>query len=158
MLSRITAVAAIALCPVTASADVEIDMNCTADLRADGNCVPMAGCLGEAGAYFTGRAIGWNDGTLAVQTSTGVFCSGTWVTRNFLGVGQADFVCDDGETGTALFTYQDPETGTAIGQGEMSNGAKIKVWSGRNIRRFLADPSGTLNGNLSCGTTLVPIS
>lgn len=158
MLSRIVAVAAITLCAKLGVAGPKVDMNCQSDMGTGANCVPMVGCVGEEGGYFTGRAIGWSEGTLAVQSSAGAFCSGEWVARNALGVGQAKFVCDDGATGVVFFTYQHPETGTAVGLGTMSDGAKVQVWSGNNIRQFLADQSGDLNSDLTCGDVLVPIS
>lgn len=158
MLSRIATAAAITLCVGSVVAGPNVDTTCRTSQGTGANCVPFVGCLGENGSFFTGRAIGWDKGTLAVRSSTGAFCSGDWVARNFLGVGQANISCDDGTHGIAYFTYQDPETGTATGHGLMSNGAKLTVWSGQNIRQFLADTSGTVNDNLICGEVVVPIS
>lgn len=75
-----------------------------------------------------------------------------------MGVGQADFSCDDGMIGRVFFTYQQEQTGTAQGVGETSTWDSLRVWSGRNIRQFVADEAGNLNGNLLCGDTSMPIS
>lgn len=157
MLSRIVAGAAITLCAVAASARPSVAAGCQELRDSSKVCVLFVGCLGENGAYFTGRALGCTEGTLAVQTSVGVFCSGEWVSRNFLGVGQASFTCDNEETGVAVFTYQDKRTGTATGQGMTSHDRKLKVWTGDNIRQFLAFQSGNIRGDLLCSNVAVPI-
>ncbi|MCV3270121.1 hypothetical protein [Roseobacter sinensis] len=158
MLSRIAPVAAIALCPALASAGPKVDMSCQDDIGTPENCVPLIACIGGEGNYFTGRAMGWNEGTFAGDTQAGPSCSGAWTSQNSLGLGQAVFECDNGTSGVAFFTYQDSLTGTATGQGLMSDGSRLRVWSGRNIRQFIANKSGDVDAALTCGEVVVPIS
>lgn len=158
MLSRIAAGAAIILCAGSGFADGLDGLRCRFGVGVSEGCVPFVGCVGEQGDFFVGRALGRTEGTLAVQTNSGILCSGDWVPRNFLGVGQANFSCDDGRIGVAYFTYQDPNTGTATGNGLMSDGSKLKVWSGNNIRQFLAIDPDNPEGNLTCANAVVPIS
>lgn len=40
----------------------------------------------------------------------------------------------------------------------MSDGSKLKVWSGNNIRQFLAIDPDNPEGNLTCANAVVPIS
>ncbi|WP_298915847.1 hypothetical protein [uncultured Roseobacter sp.] len=157
MLSRIAAGAAIIHCATMANDAQAAGFGCQSDVGASEVCVPFVGCVGEQGDFFTGRALGRTEGTLAVETSGGVICSGDWIPRNFLGVGQANFTCDDGKTGIAYFTYQDPRTGTATGNGLLSDGSKLLVWSGNNIRQFLAIDPNNPDGNLTCANSVVPI-
>lgn len=138
-----------------------IDPDCavTDDKIGDpGACASFLGCFESSGTWFTGKAYGWNEGTLAATSSSGAICTGRWVSRNALGVGQAEFECDDGQSGTAFFTYQDGPTGTATGQGLSSDLGRIKVWSGNNIKAFLKAETGAVNPRLMCGDTEIPIS
>ncbi|MBW4706883.1 hypothetical protein KX928_03685 [Roseobacter sp. YSTF-M11] len=158
VLSRIAPGAAIIVCATLGIADEAAGFGCQSDVGASEVCVPFVGCVGEQGDFFTGRALGRSEGTLAVETDSGTFCSGEWVPRNFIGVGQANFSCDDGRIGIAYFTYQDPRTGTATGHGLLSDGSKLRVWTGNNIRQFLAVDPNNPNGNLTCANSVVPIS
>lgn len=121
-------------------------------------CAPVVACFESTGIHFTGRAIGWDRGTLAGVTSAGALCTGDWVSRNALGVGQATFACDDGTSGTAFFTYQDSLTGTATGHGLATPLGRLRVWSGHNIRQFLVADTGEIDPQLMCGDTPIPIS
>ena len=158
MLSRILSVAAITLCVSCTETTSEFDADFKLNKGTDGTCVPFAGCIGDQGEYFTGRALGWDKGPLSVRSSTGTLCTGDWIVRPASGSGRASIVCDDGTKGTAEFTYQHPETGTAVGEGQMSDGRSLKVWSGRNIQQFLAATSGTADSKLSCGGVMVPLT
>jgi hypothetical protein len=158
MLSRILSVAAITLVPICAHASPKVDMSCLLHFDSPGSCTPLVACLPEANIYFTGRALGWNEGTFAGNTSADFSCTGTWRGQNMFGLGQAIFECDNGLTGAAYFTYQDVETGTATGSGVMSNGMNLQVWSGRNIQQFLVNETGDVDAPLMCGDVQVPIS
>ncbi|GFE49252.1 hypothetical protein So717_10050 [Roseobacter cerasinus] len=158
MLSRIVTLAAIALCAAPVGASPKVNMDCVEDIGAPGNCVPMVGCVGREGDYFTGRAIGWNKGTLDGQTRSGAMCSGGWEINEFTGQGHAAFECDNGTAGVATMTYQDMQTGTATGRGYTTDGDLLEIWSGHNIRRFLKDRDGSVEGNLTCGDVVVPVS
>jgi hypothetical protein len=138
-----------------------VDMACAIGVTEIGDpsaCSPVIACFEATGVYFVGRAIGWNRGTLAGTTSAGATCTGEWVSRNMLGVGQASFACDDGTSGTAFFTYQDSLTGTATGHGLSTPMGRLWVWSGNNIRQFLIDQTGEVDPQLFCGDVPIPMS
>ena len=158
MLSRILPAAAIMLLPLTATAGPKVDLTCDLIPGSLSSCSPLIACIPEAGIYFTGRALGWGDGTFAGETNAGFGCTGSWMTRNFLGLGQAVFECDNDLTGAAYFTYQDNATGTVTGSGAMSNGLSVQVWSGHNVRQFLINEQGDVDAQLICGDLPVPIS
>jgi hypothetical protein len=145
----------------SAAAAQEMDPSCeigTAEIGDRDACSPVVACFESYGVHFTGRAIGWNEGTLAGKTSAGAVCTGNWMSRNALGLGQAIFACDDGTTGTAFFTYQDSLTGTATGHGLTDRLGRIRVWSGHNIRQFVINDTGTVDPLLMCGDLAIPIS
>ncbi len=115
------------LCPLTADQD---------------NCVRILACIGDHGRWFHGRAFGRGSGDLIGEMSDGVTCTGDWTSRNPMGLGQADVACDDGTTGTVLYTYQDHWTGTTTGLGSLSNGSRIEAWSGLNVLDYLDSQTG----------------
>lgn len=114
------------------------------------NCVRVLACIGDEGVWFNGRAFGRGEGTFSGTTSDGQQCAGTWVSRNFFGLGQADVTCENGQTGRVLYTYQDEHTGTAVGQGSMHSGEKIKIWSGTNVLEYLRGDTGERIAYLPC--------
>jgi hypothetical protein len=122
------------------------------------NCAPLVACVEATGVYFMGRAVGHNAGTLAGELSNGAFCTGEWVSRNWLGTGQADFTCDDGQWGRAYFTYLHMPTGTATGRGLTNRGQSLRVWAGHEIRAFLRAETGAPDPKLFCNTQEIPIS
>jgi hypothetical protein len=139
----------------------EVDPSCeigAAEIGDRDACSPIVACFESYGVYFTGRAIGWNEGTLAGKTSDGAVCTGNWMSRNALGLGQATFACDDGTMGTAFFTYQDSLTGTATGHGLTDRLGRVRVWSGHNIRQFVINETGAIDPLLMCGDHAIPIS
>lgn len=145
---------------VAPAAAQSVDPGCgigAPDIGSADACAPVVACFEETGVYFTGRAIGWDSGTLAGTTSAGATCTGDWVSRNSLGLGQAAFDCDDGTSGTAFFTYQDSLTGTATGHGLTNRFGRIRVWSGRNIVQFLRNETGEVDPELMCGERPIPI-
>jgi hypothetical protein len=158
ILSVIPPLTAIVVMAEIASASPAIDQSCDQTYQGRDTCSPIVACLGEAGIYFTGRAIGWNTGTFAGETNAGFTCFGQWQLKGFLGLGEATIECDNDLTGAIYFTYQDPETGTAIGIGRLSNGGTVQMWSGHNIRQFLKNESGEVNPRLMCAEVEVPIS
>lgn len=117
------------------------------------SCTPVLACMPGEGVWFVGRAIGWNKGTLAGQTSTGVSCTGDWAVGETLGFGRARFSCDDGLSGRMVYYYQDTETGTARGTGLISGFGQIRAWSGHNITEFLDRTTGRVDGEFMCGET-----
>jgi hypothetical protein len=143
------------------AAGYRVDMACAigpTEIGDPSSCSPVIACFEATGVYFVGRAIGWDRGTLAGTTSAGATCTGEWVSRNMLGVGQASFACDDGTSGTAFFTYQDGLTGTATGHGLSTPMGRLRVWSGDNIRQFLTDQTGEVDPQLFCGDVPIPMS
>lgn len=157
-LSRILTTAAIIALPLVATGQPKLDRTCTLKSGSIENCVPVVGCLGGTGVYFTGRAFGWVSGAIAIETSQQLTCHGTWTSRGPMGFGQSDFTCDDGRTGVGLYTYQDGATGTATGFGKLSDGTPLQVWSGHNIEQFMVNQSGDVNTGLECYGVPVPIS
>ena len=121
------------------------------------SCARIVACVSPPTMVFVGRGFGWNHGTITGDLD-GVPCTGRWVSRNFLGLGQAEMRCGNGLTGTVLFTYQDSLTGTATGRGMTNRGQMIRVWSGNNIRAFLSRETGRPDARLMCGEREIPIS
>lgn len=120
--------------------------------RADrANCVRVLACIGEDGVWFHGRAFGRGEGTMIGQRSDGTACRGNWVSRNWLGTGQADVTCDDGWAVTVLYTYQEEQSGTAVGQGRSTDGRMVQAWSGLHVLDYLNRETGTPMGYLRCG-------
>lgn len=125
--------------------------------NAQNNCVRLLACIGREGRWFSGRSFGRGAGTLAGTTNDGVACTGDWISRNRLGVGQADVSCDDGMAVRVFFTYQEHYTGTTIGRGLSNTGAFVKAWSGLHVLDYLEEETGKVN-TLPCGPDDVLIS
>ena len=120
------------------------------------NCARVLACVGDDGIWFAGRAFGRGNGDLSGAMSNGTACTGRWTERNWFGAGQADVTCTNGQTGRVYFTYQDRWTGTATGNGEMSGGQRIEMWSGNRVPEFLQNTTG--KPALPCGDAAIPIS
>lgn len=158
ILSSILPLIAIAVMAEPGLAGPKVDLSCVHRPDSQENCTPLVACFGTSGLYFTGRAIGWNDGTFAGDTNAGFACIGQWMARNALGLGQAVFECDNGRHGVVYFTYRDNQTGTATGGGFLDDARAVRMWSGHNIHQFIINDSGDINARLMCGDTEVPIS
>jgi hypothetical protein len=52
---------------------------------------------------------------LAGVTNFGAICTGSWISRNFIGTGEANFEYDNGHWGKVIFHYRDDESGTVKG-------------------------------------------
>lgn len=122
------------------------------------NCVRILACLGDEGRWFHGRAFGRGEGTLAGTTDDGVACTGTWTSRNVVGLGQADVTCDDGASIRVIYYYQDEWTGTATGRGLSSTGEAVQSWSGEHVLDYFRDGSPTGEARLRCGEYDIPLS
>ena len=148
---------AAALATVAAAARAEEDSLCP--LTDDqSNCVRILACIGRDGTWFHGRAFGRGEGRLVGQVSDGRRCTGRWVSRGALGLGQAEVRCEGGMEATVLYTYQDEYTGTAIGRGISNRGEMIRAWSGLNVLEFLRDPENPgARPRLPCGPAAIPI-
>ncbi|MBZ4021321.1 hypothetical protein CKO11_02450 [Rhodobacter sp. TJ_12] len=120
------------------------------------NCARILACVGDSGLWFAGRAIGRGAGVLKGALSDGETCGGTWTERNWFGAGQADVTCSNGASGRVYFTYQDRWTGTATGNGTLSDGNRIEMWSGNRVPEFLENTTG--KPALPCGEAAIPIS
>jgi hypothetical protein len=132
-----------ALCPLTDDAQ---------------NCVRVLACIGDQGRWFHGRSFGRGKGTLAGVTSDGVTCSGTWMSQNAVGLGQADVACDDGMSVTVLYFYQDEYSGTALGRGITNGEEVVQSWSGDHVIQYFKDGSPTKEAVLKCGSYDIPLS
>jgi hypothetical protein len=122
------------------------------------NCVRVLACIGDQGRWFHGRAFGRGEGTLAGVVNDGVVCQGTWTSRNAMGLGQADVVCEDGAKIGVLYFYQDEYTGTALGRGESDRGDLVQSWSGEHVLDYFRDGNPTADAVLKCGTHAIAIS
>ncbi len=122
------------------------------------NCVRVLACIGNQGRWFHGRSFGRGEGTLAGVISDGVACSGTWTSRNAVGLGQADVTCDDGMSVTVLYYYQDEYTGTALGKGVTNRDQPVQSWSGDHVIDYFRDGSPTDDAVMKCGAFDIPLS
>ncbi len=143
------------LCASTVNAQSNTSCSMTDDAE---NCNRVVACVGSDGLWFNGRAFGRGEGTFAGKLSDGTLCDGTWMSRNLLGLGQADVTCEDGRSGRVFYTYQDSYTGTAIGNGLMNTGESIKIWSGNNVLAYLRGDTGERIAMLPCNGAAIPIS
>jgi hypothetical protein len=66
-------------------------------------CVPFVACIEATGAHFSGHAPGLDAGRIVATSSRGTSCTGRWW-RTRLRFGRAEFTCDDGRSGGALYT------------------------------------------------------
>ena len=139
------------------SAAAQSDTACRLTDDSD-NCNRVVACVGDQGRWFNGRAFGRGEGTFAGTINDGVTCDGTWMSRNWLGLGQADVTCSDGMSGRVYYTYQDPYTGTAIGKGRTTDGTVLQMWSGLNVLAYLRGDSGEPVANLPCPNGDIPMS
>ncbi|WP_019295011.1 MULTISPECIES: hypothetical protein [unclassified Leisingera] len=143
------ALAVLVSCAAPVSQDGSIDAifpkNCTHSPGDPNNCTPVAACL-EGGDLFTGRAIGWLDGTFSGRTVAGAECSGQWKIQSTVGnYGNAQITCDDGRSGAAKFSYANLAAYTVWGTGELSDGGEFKVWAGKGLKGLLKRKYGTAN-------------
>jgi hypothetical protein len=155
MFLRLLPALAIAVTAFPAISEEKLPCEVTPD---ETSCSLNFACLGDQGRWYQGRAIGRGTGVLDGVTSDGAKCSGTWTNSNAASVGQADFSCDDGTTGTAYYFLQDGYTGTAIGRGMTGKDEPIQAWSREHVIEFLK--KGSLDGQarLQCGEYSIPIS
>ncbi|MES0825680.1 hypothetical protein [Ruegeria sp. SCP11] len=156
VLSAIAPATAIALVVTVAQAGPKLPADCLENRGSSSNCAPILACLGSSGVYFTGRAVGWGQGTHAGRTSADFSCHGEWRAQGSLGFGEATLECDNGLTGNAFFTYQHAETGTASGIGLLSNGEAFQVWSGANVDQFLINRYGDVDAGALCQSFAKP--
>lgn len=156
--SAIASLVAITFTAMPAVSQPVVDMGCKTTVGSPSSCSPLVACIGTSNTYFTGRAVGWNTGTLTGTTNAGFSCKGAWVARNAVGLGQAKIECGNGLKGVAYFTYIDGDTGTVIGHGTTSDGQSIRLWSGQKIQQFLATKTGDVNARLMCGSVEIPLS
>lgn len=102
---------------------------------ANDYCVPVVGCIEETREFFRGQTNGADKGPLRVEGAGKLVCTGTWQ-RTFMGLGIAEFACEDGRSGKAIYSYFEPETGTAVGTGTLADGMTANFWSGHNLETF----------------------
>lgn len=131
------------LCPLTDDSD---------------SCSRILACIGDDGRWFHGRGFGRGEGTLTGVIDDGTTCTGTWMSQNMFGLGQADVACSDGMTVRVFFYYQDPYTGTATGRGISNRNEPVQSWSGTHVLDYFRDNSPTAEARLRCGEHDIPLS
>ena len=124
------------------------------------SCTRVVACIGVEGKWFNGRAFfGRGKGVLDGQLSTGAHCTGRWVARNLMGLGQADLKCNDGMTATVLYTVQDSYTGTALGFGRTNHDEPVEAWSGQHVLAYFQNEDRENPViSMQCGLTSIPLS
>ena len=80
------------------------------------------------------------------------------MSKNALGLGQADVACDDGMSVSVIYYYQDEYTGTALGRGITNGEDVVQSWSGDHVIQYFRDGSPTKEAVLKCGSHDIPIS
>lgn len=136
--------AATAIFTTAATADMSLDPACVYQEGSQASCTHAVACIG-GDTLFVGGTVGWDEGVLTGDLSTGASCNGIWNNANQL----VNFTCDDGQTGIVRYTLFDGSTGTAIGEGETLAGRPIEAWSGQNIVDFVERETGRVT--LQCG-------
>lgn len=113
------------------------------------NCSPMVACIEATGEMFSGASFGRDGGAFWARSMSGVLCEGVW-RRTLLGVGLAEFACDDGRTGQSAFTWFEAETGTAVGNGGFDDGAVARFWSGTNLEGYFQQVDPGERARMGC--------
>ncbi len=146
--------------PAPAGPQDDIHQAGMCDMTSDEtSCSRVVACIGVEGKWFNGRAFGRGNGVLEGQLSTGAHCTGRWMQRNQMGLGQADVACDDGMTTTVLYTYQDAYTGTAIGFGSTNHDEPVEAWSGQHVLAYFQNEDRENPViTMQCGLTSIPLS
>lgn len=105
-------------------------------------CSSFAACVPDTRELIVGTSFGRDSGPIYAKSDSGTFCTGDW-RRTVMGIGVAQFTCDDGRQGQAVYTWLDPDTGTATGTGRFNNGTLVRFWSGNDLARYFssADPA-----------------
>ncbi len=111
--------------------------------------VPFVACIEATGESFSGLSRGINAGRLTARSSRGATCQGVWQRLND-GTGAANFTCDDGRVGEALYDWFDPASGTAVGNGRFTNGETARFWSGTRLSDYFAEIDPGEEGRMSC--------
>ncbi|OUD09020.1 hypothetical protein BVC71_09915 [Marivivens niveibacter] len=144
---------------ITASSAANAQSRTSCHLTDDNNnCNRVVACVGNEGTWFNGRAFGRGEGEFSGKMSDGTECNGTWMSQNWMGLGQADVTCENGNKGRVYYTYQDPYTGTAVGRGSMADGTPIRIWSGTHVLEYLRGDTGERIAYLPCAGGDIPIS
>ena len=126
--------------PVLAELTARARAVCDARPNQVALCIPFAGCEGDSGPAWVGRATAQEGGGVHAGSTTGVRCDGRWTARDFRSRGTADTACSDGTSGRIAFTYTRPSEGEATGQVSLAAGQSFTVRSGRDIARQFSGP------------------
>ncbi|MEM7718678.1 MAG: hypothetical protein AAF222_05700 [Pseudomonadota bacterium] len=113
------------------------------------NCSPLVACIEESGEYFRGASFGQDAGPLQATSVTGAVCTGTW-RRTLMGIGIAEFTCDDGRVGSSVFNWFEPESGTAVGHGSFADGSVARFWAGNNLERYFREIDPLERERMAC--------
>jgi hypothetical protein len=112
-------------------------------------CSPLVVCVEATGEILRGASFGTDAGPFAVASLTGTLCEGNW-RRGFMGLGLAEFACNDGRSGASAFTWFEPESGTAVGSGRLSTGEEARFWAGNNLERYFREIAPEERQRMAC--------
>lgn len=113
------------------------------------NCSPLVACVEDTGEYFRGASFGQDAGPFQAESVTGAVCTGKWK-RTMLGIGVAEFNCDDGRMGSSIFNWFEPESGTAVGHGTFLDGAVARFWAGNNLEKYFREIDPAERQRMAC--------
>lgn len=114
-------------------------------------CVPFVGCIEDGRGFFHGYSFGRKKGPLTAFTENGATCEGRWW-RNAIGVGKAEFSCENGLSGRASYTYFEPSSGTAFGKGRTNKGDRVRFWAGHRLLPHVLSDQKETDDILACVT------
>ncbi|MEX3015858.1 hypothetical protein [Gymnodinialimonas hymeniacidonis] len=134
-----------------AAAQMQLDETCVEVEGSETSCAHAVACIGDD-LLLVGQAIGWDQGLLQGEMSSGTTCTGVW--SNIENV--ANFTCEDGMTGIVTYSFKDPDTNVAVGAGQTIVGLPINAWSGADLAAYIAQTTGARE--LTCGAHSVTLN
>ncbi len=130
---------------------MHLDESCVVVEGSETSCVHAVACIGDD-LLLVGQVIGWDQGVLQGELSSGTTCTGVWSNIDNL----ANFTCEDGMTGIVTYTFKDSETNVAVGAGQTIVGLPINAWSGADLAAYFAQTTG--EAELTCGAQSVTLN
>jgi hypothetical protein len=120
------------------------------------SCMRFVGCLNKGEETFTGRAQGWNEGTITATTNAGNTCTGTWSYSNFLEKGTGEMTCSNAETTQISFFSRQKHAITGLGISNQKR--RLLMWAGADLAKFATSLNPTISPPaVQCGTVWLPV-